>query len=343
MALTKASGVRLKQRIESGFVEKHQRGICRTLLWGNSGWLGCHEKEGAEKRSDTLAVMNSLPHVETWRAAMQECLDALPAGGRLIVGLLSKDHLQAAGGGAISTPGFVAVSFEELCEFTGNANASIVAVEPCGTLYWDGVPNLWQSGSLAGDTHTWRRYLSWLDKDDDLLALGAFLHETLLAHLGTTASERYMAVIEKDGKNSGEEPVRVRALNSLSPPLNHDALSALLPVPASEWASQLDRLASANLRCRMYLYRMLSALWKYEDGVDWKSLLSDGLTRDFANWREMELREERVMELVVSWHQLDIFREELTYQGMALGPGLEYQMFPILLGDYNLVFSGEKV
>lgn len=339
MSLTKVSGGRLKEKVETTFVEKHQHQGCRVLKLGEDQNSLVFDELDTEL--GTLIVFDGLTDKENWQSVLAPCLKALPEGGRLMVSLLSKDHLSAAGSADSCYPGRVVVSIEELSAFADGLDASVVAVEPCGTLYWDEVPNQWQSGSMAGDTHAWRRYLSWLDKDDDLLALGMFLHENLLGRMGTSATERYMAVIEKGRGKGTVEMARIRALNAISFPLSLNAISPFLPTPPAEWTSRLDRFAGISLRCRMYLYRLITSVWKFGEKVDWASFLSECLARDYFAWREMEQREINLMEVGRSWHRLDIFHESLTYKGVALAPGMEYQLAPVLLQNCGLVFHGK--
>ncbi len=332
--LERLAGRRLKERIEADFLDRYAHGK-RCAVAGGEGSDLCLPAGGGAHSPRTLVALEWEPTGEGWHAGLRSCLEGLAPGDHLALSLPSLDHLRATG-----REGDEGVALAELHEIAGLAGGSLARVEPCGLVYWDGLPNHWLSGSLAGDLFAWRRYLSWLDVDDAFLELGLFLHRNLLAHLGTVIGERFLAMIVKDGGGDDREMVRAQALNTPDFPVSLEGLSPVLPLDAATWKAELGRLLAVNLRCRMYYFRLLSAAQAREDRVAWRSFLPETVEQEFLAWWEMERREQSVMEVTRTWHRLEVFREALTYGGLPLGPGLEYEAQPMLLRNHGLLFSG---
>jgi hypothetical protein len=337
MTQQQAGGGRLKEYIEHHLVAQYLGGRQAVHLISDGDPYHCPTDAGT---AEAIVAMDRLADAQDWQAVLVGLSLALKPGGRLLCNALSRDHSKSVADVDTPLAGKQAICAGDLARMAAAAGLSVVALVPYGTLFRDGIPNLGLKGSLAGDTHSWRRYLSWMEQDDGIFELGKFLHENLFFHLGSAATERYFVVLEK-GTNLGSDCLsRLRGLNRPEKPLR---LADILAekggtVEPAAWKEQFERLTMVSLRTQIFVFRLLSAVVPWSAVVNYHTFLSDRLAAAFHAWLSKEEQDRRVMMLASEWHSVSTLPEVLSYQGVPLAPGIEYELVQALVEDYNALF-----
>jgi len=269
----------------------------------------------------------------------------LRPGGRLVFDIYSLDHIEAVmaqrGPGlepllpsqaALDPATFnMRVRVAELAEFARDQGITLAAVHPyCGTLGGDS--NYWMREGWAKG-RIWERMKSWIAEDDHLFEFLAFLEQQGYARLNSKVSARFMVVFEKSPDSGATERVLAHqdAIDAaLAEPVRLQALAPYLGMPLDKWRgrfnSHLDHPPN-----RLALFQLLSAGLVAGMQVDLADWLEPRHAPVFDRWILAFELDQQIYRLASTWYQAQPYADLLEYQGVPLGPGLEYETLQALM------------
>lgn len=162
----------------------------------------------------------------------------------------------------------------------------------------------WASGKV------WERLKSWLSVDRELVEFFNFIEEEIAAPLDSKAQQE--------------------ALRRLPKHLRPADLAPLLPTPFDRLRQRLHEHL-LHPRNRLALFLMLTALksrgWSF-DPAEW---LSPPVLPIFAHWLSGFDFDNEAYAQATNWHRQPALAEPLTYRGIPLGPGFEYEVMRALV------------
>jgi SAM-dependent methyltransferase len=300
---------------------------------------------------DSLISLNVLVHFPNWREILPEWARVVRPGGRLVFDVHSLDHLRAALGRRVDEAEMAAVdagsyqmrlAVEDLVATADRHGLTVVAAVPYGAFLSGGNRNY-----LLGDVedkHYWARLLSWLACDEALFDLALFLEQELIAHLTTSVTGRFMAVLEKrhDAAANADFVARNRRFEAAlrGRPIAGGAFQTILPGGWSAWRDRLQPHLAASMRNRRLLeilgeplVRSGSSSWEELIGPPWSSTFAELSVRRRCDRVATELSRRLAAEPAA-------VAAALSYQDLPLGEGCEYRLVEALLTGGFGRFSG---
>lgn len=307
----------------------------------------------ADASFDTLISLNVMVHFPHWQPVLAEWKRVLRPGGRIIFDIHSLDHLEAAlppeeahrtahageeagGHGAYMSH----LRAGDLADWADAHGFTVAAIVPVGAFFGGPAYNQWLAPLES--RFYWKRLLSWLGYDDQLLDFATFLEETLVAHLGSRATCRFFAILDKKAdpaanKRWREKEARKNALLAgESIPLDSG-----LPVGSADWENSLSRHLAAP-RNRQMFYQLLQTLGKRAPQIKLLDWVPKAYADLFEDWLLQESIDEIGLTICRNWTSASSAGQALTHAGIPLAPGLEYTLMETLLTRHFGVFSGTR-
>lgn len=309
----------------------------------------------ADATFDSLVSLNVLTHFPHWRDVLPEWLRVLRPGGRMVFDVYSLDHAEAvAANRGVSVDTLLAglmgeaperynlrLKVADLTAFSEAQGVSLHAILPySGTVGGD--QNFWLSRGWARG-RSWERLRSWIAEDERLFEFFVFLEEEFFARLGSQASGRFMVVIEKTppaGANQGLL-ARQQALAAATVGGRLSGLAPYLGLPLADWRVRLDAHLDHPPN-RLALFHLLTAADAAGLAVDLADLAAPRHAAVLDAWQVAEAVDRQVYALATGWHQDPALAEALTYKGVPLGPGLEYDTVRALLKATTATPEGDN-
>lgn len=298
----------------------------------------------ADAAFDSVVSLNVLTHFPNWREVLPEWLRVLRPGGRLVFDVYSRDHAEAvAANRGIEVEALLAghlgedparynlrLTVAELAEFALAHGVRLIGIHPySGTVGGD--QNFWLAGSWA-DGRVWERMKTWIAEDDRLLEFLAFLEQAFFARLNSRASGRFMVVLEKT-PDAGET-ARVREWqDAVARAAGGGRLADLAPflaMPVAEWRARLDQHLDHPPN-RLALFQLLTAALAAGQAVDLADACAPRHAGVLEHWMLAAGLDEQIYGLACGWHRNPAVAEAMTWKGVPLGPGLEYDAVQALL------------
>ncbi|HNQ05279.1 MAG TPA: class I SAM-dependent methyltransferase [Thiobacillaceae bacterium] len=287
---------------------------------------------------DSLVSLNVLTHFPNWRALLSEWLRVVRPGGRLVFDVYSLDHIDAvAKGHDMETSEVLGglwgddpsrynlrLGIADLANFAGERGITLAGIHPySGTVGGD--QNLWLERGWAHG-RVWERMKSWIAEDDRLFEFLVFLETELFVHLNTQVSGRYMVVLEKspDDGRTAHQLQRQAAVAALPDLLSMDDLAPFLALAPQTWRERCNGYL-AHPRNRLVLFQLLTALKEAGKTLDLADWFDPAHAALLDHWQLAYDLDQRIYSLASGWHQGAPYVEALTYKGVPLGPGLEYE------------------
>jgi SAM-dependent methyltransferase len=175
----------------------------------------------AAQAFDTTISVDAFAHFPDWAANLDELLRVTRIGGRIIVDVGSRDHIEAVAQRRGCTSDEVRVaelgaadaytlrlSCAELRAYAAERNISLVALVPCGAVFGALVPNYWIAESYSFRSGGIDRLVSWIGVDPLLFAFAEFIERRVVQQLPPSVSGRMFAVFERlPGADAYREPL----------------------------------------------------------------------------------------------------------------------------------------
>jgi SAM-dependent methyltransferase len=300
----------------------------------------------ADRRFDTVIALNVLVHFPHWREVLAHWCRFLAPGGRVIFDIHSRDHFDAALGAgpaearlsAQATAAYISTAKgAELCAEATRLGLAVVGILPYGAVLGGGNTNLWWSDRLEARAD-WRRLVGWAEEDDALFAFACWLEEAIVWQLPTCGTGRLMVILEQSddcaARNRQWSERHERKLRDLG---NAPAAAAMLEIVGFDAARRGELAAHLeHPRNRAMAFRMLQALAARWDKHDWWSAVPAQQAL-FDRWRRQDLCDRQAMTILQRWAAPPF--PPLESCGVALAPGLDYQLIGALLNKHFEAFS----
>lgn len=292
----------------------------------------------ADASFDSLVSLNVLTHFPNWRAVLSEWLRVARPGGRLVFDVYSMDHIDAvAKSHGMETSEVLSglwgddpsrynlrLGVAELASFAGERGITLAGIHPySGTVGGD--QNMWLERGWAHG-RVWERMKSWIAEDDRLFEFLVFLETELFVHLNTQVSGRYMVVLEKspDDGRTARQLQRQAAVAALPDLLSMDDLAPFLALSPQSWRERCNGYL-AHPRNRLVLFQLLTALKEAGKTLDLADWFDPAHAALLDHWQLAYDLDQQIYSLASGWHRGAPYVEALTYKGVPLGPGLEYE------------------
>jgi SAM-dependent methyltransferase len=287
---------------------------------------------------DSLVSLNVLTHFPNWRTVLSEWLRVVRPGGRLVFDVYSMDHIAAiAKSQGMETPEVLSglwgddpsrynlrLGVAELASFAAERGITVAAIHPySGTVGGD--QNLWMERGWAHG-RVWKRMKSWIAEDDRLLEFLVFLETELFIRLNTQVSGRYMVVLEKspDDGRTARQLQRQADVSALPDLLSMKDLAPFLALSPQSWRERCNAYLD-HPRNRLVLFQLLTALKEAGKTLDLADWFDPAHAALLDHWLLAYDLDEQIYSLASGWHRREPYVEALTYKGVSLGPGLEYE------------------
>ncbi len=298
----------------------------------------------AAEAFDSVVSLNVLTHFPNWREVLPEWLRVLRPGGRLVFDVYSLDHAEAvAASQGIDVASLLAghlgedparynlrLKVAELAEFAQARGISLIGIHPySGTVGGD--QNFWLARGWANG-RVWERMKSWIAEDDRLFDFLAFLEESFIARLNSRASGRFMVVLEKspDAGSTGQVLARQDAVTRAAASGRVSDLAPFLGMAVADWRAHLDAHLDHPPN-RLALFQLLTAAFAAGQAVDLADACASRHAEVLDRWALGFDLDQQIYDLASGWHRNPDLAEVLTWKGVPLGPGLEYDTVQALM------------
>lgn len=299
---------------------------------------------------DSLISLNVAVHFPNWRDALRDWARVVKPNGRLIFDVHSRDHLNAVAALCGCAPDdlltvqersdpaqfMLRITAQQIAEAADELGLCIVRLVPYAAIFGGGNRNFWLDGSrLCG--YLGDRALSWMAADDRIFEFGSFIEQQIVARLSTHATGRFMAVLEKRRDPGATRDVlayhsAIAADFASRPGL--EALEHTIGPIVREWrqALQLHLNYPKNLA-------LLGMAMTSPHAIVLRDLIVDLAGSESAckvfEAHERQRVDDGHYEFITQWHKRKPVGEWLNYNGVDLGPSLEYELMrEALIADY---------
>ncbi len=299
-----------------------------------------------DSQFDTLISMSTLTAFPDWKEMLREWSRAVCPQGRILFGTHSMDHIvKVAQSRKVSVEDILAIEkatnpspvpfrlkVDDIIEEANRLGLSAIAIVPYGGIYGRLIMNFWLKGSSA-DGHLWERLLSWLAVDERMFQFGLFLEERCFAPLTSIVTDRFLVVLEKRANPEGNEKwlARNEAINTmLDNEITAKSIMPFLEEECDAWKMRLNSLLA-------YPFNQTVLAFLYSAFIDYPNVIR---FCDFTEPRHLEFSEkvaglyrldDRCYKFVTAWHKLPPFESMLNYDGINLGPCLEYDLMAVVM------------
>ncbi len=165
----------------------------------------------AHESFDTVISVDAFAHFPEWAANLDELLRVTSFGGRVIVDVGSRDHIDAVARSRGCSPNDVAagatgpaddyeaqLSYTDLRDYAAERGIALIALVPYGAVLGSLVPNHWIGKSYAARSGGIDRLVSWAGTDSLLFSFAEFIERRVVAYCPASSAGRMFAVFERD-------------------------------------------------------------------------------------------------------------------------------------------------
>lgn len=304
----------------------------------------------ADESFDSLISLNVAVHFPNWRAALEDWARAVKSGGRLVFDVHSQDHMNAVAAHRgckpheLLTPQqrddpnyfMLRLTAHDVAEAAEELDLSVVALIPYAAMLGGGNVNYW-----LRDARLWGylgdRALSWMALDDRLFSFGTFIEQALVSRLSTHATGRFMIVLEKRPDTAATEAVlayHAALAQIFEGGASMEQLRALIGTSVDGWAEELrgHLLYPAN---RTLLAMMLSSPAALALRPLVEELAGSDAAAELFDANARARIDDDAYRFVKTWHRELIDPAHLQYNGVDLGPSLDYDLMRnVLAAEY---------
>ena len=177
-------------------------------------------KPFAAQAFDTTISVDAFAYFPNWVVNLDELLRVTRIGGRIIVDVGSRDHIEAVAkhcgwmsdevrAAELGADAYVLrLSCAELRAYAAERDISLIALVPCGAVFGSLVPNYWINNSYAFRSGGIDRLVSWIGVEPQLFEFAEFAERRIVQQLPPSVCGRMFAVFERQpGAGAYREPV----------------------------------------------------------------------------------------------------------------------------------------
>ena len=334
------SGQRLKDRVETAIVRRFMRGerlldvgigtgraslpllgsqqLSLTGVDASAAMIECCGKDPratsvrllkcdlerlafADKTFDTVMSVDTFAHFPDWVANLDELLRVTTIGGRVIVDVGSRDHVDAVARSRGCSPGQVQsaelgaadeyvlrLSLAQLRDYAAERGIALVAVMPYGAVLGSLVPNYWISESYAFRSGAIDRLVSWIGADPSLFAFAEFIERRIVQESPASVSGRMFVVFERfPSADVYHEPVFA-------------TLAERDERGPEAWHAEFAAFAEHEPN-RAFAATLLLAAWPAKLSAALRETLPDGLLRELERCERAARVDDVCTEVVGAW------------------------------------------
>jgi len=265
---------------------------------------------------------------------LAQTVSSVPAGARLVVRALSRDHVAALGGSDRATDPTELLSPADVATLANALGLSVVTLAPYGVL----LPGPAEGPSLLdpeASTHRWRRTLSWIPEDRHLLDLVLFVERALVAGLPSAVAPRMLVVLEKRRDRAGNGRW-LRDQHAAAEAWSTDRPARLAGLVTSETRAELDRLLGP-VRARYLGFVLLDVAQRRLGGLDASVVLTPARAEEFRAWQRAARIDAATTEFLRAWPRGCRAR---MHRGVDTTLAVDYPIQKELLTEHFRLFDG---
>lgn len=310
---------------------RHTAGLPIELHLGNALALPF-----AQNEFDTVVALDVFTEMPDWRLALSEASRVAKPGGRIIVNIVSADHVEFAASAATpdDDPGYglpanaeTPIHSNSLIDYADEAGLSVVAMVPYG-VFFSGRHRRFNKKYALNAMNWWKRHMSFIATDPSLFEAALFMERELFARLGTRHCGRCMFIMEK--RAGGAENDRLRQQHAdldqaLQAGVSLENMAPCLKLPVSEWRNEFIRHV-IPLRNRVVAYLLLTSIFNRPDIVDLNSFFGEAYGREVGSWLVKEYFDWSLHLVQQDWMSGGEVAKILRWQGLDLSSMLEYDL-----------------
>jgi SAM-dependent methyltransferase len=271
----------------------------------------------AAEAFDTVISIDTFVHFADWEANLDELMRVTRFGGRTIVDVGSRDHIDAVAVSRGCVPheiramelgdpdAFVLrLAQAELRAYAVERDVCLAALIPYGAVLGGLVPNYWLSDSYAVRGGGIDRLVSWLGADPLLFAFAEFIERRIVQQLPPSMCGRMFAVFERQPASGAYGDTRVTdvaACDERGPAAWHAELRA-----------HLQHEANRSFAITFLLAARAAGLSEFA-----RAALPELLLRDLERAEHAMQIDDACAGLAAAWRSRT---DELTFHGVDLAP-----------------------
>ena len=296
----------------------------------------------ADGEFDTVMALNVMVHFPNWREILSEWRRVTKPNGRIRFDIHSQDHEDAAcqakglpprpvgtGNDFISFMSRIRVA--DLVDAANHLGLRIVAVVPYAGIFAGGNVNLWLKDSHAEGLR-FDRALSWLLSDAAFLDFALFLELEVFGRLTSRVTSLMMVVLDNAPDIAGNRAwlERDQRLNDALAERVGSNIVDLVPTFDAGWLERLNQMLD-HPRNRVFLHTLVSAWRDFPSRLDLESFLYPRHVATLETWRRQDAMDQLATVIPRALSAFPAAAEILTYRGVPLTGGLDYNLTRDLL------------
>ncbi len=264
-----------------------------------------------------IEIRGRLNRLPEWRLFIKFIVDLLPADGKLFCQVDSAEYLSSSATDYSDTS--ITEGATNFIPFLHSLKIELYDVYNFMDVQEPGfITTLCQSTDI--DYNGWRKIVSWIGENSDLTELYLLLNLHFFSSLDAKYVNTTWIAIRK---NNNESSKHKSGLNSALQESKAKKVILEKHFP-EEFLNRLNELL-VHIPCAVFWYR-LSSFYHFKYGEDINHLLNDTNKKRQSSWMQETIHDERVDELVKTWHQLPAVSQFLEFKGVNLGQCIEYDL-----------------
>lgn len=297
---------------------------------------------------DSAVSLNVLVHFPNWAEILHEWSRVIRDDGRIVFDIHSLDHCNAAVPDPharqqalkeSSDPNaphnyMCRILAKDLVRACDDAGLAIIEAVPYGAFLGFGNRNFLLSQSIE-NKNWWKRLISWMETDDDLLEFCFYLERNVIAKLPLESAGRMMVVLQKTPNIDNSqwlahrESKRAETHASLS---RGELPTCINPVVIESIGARLD-----NPRCRHLYYQLLKPVMRLFPQLNWRQLAPSQYADIFSQWEKEERLDQQTQDILKNWTEA-LAGTKTAYRAIDTSSLFEYSLMSHLYaGKANTV------
>jgi len=289
----------------------------------------------ADHQFDTLLGLGLYRQSIDLQTLLVEWQRVLKPTGRVIFDCLALGHFSDAIDVTLQSrsankniPDLAALSSESVNLLADDLNMKVAKVIPHGVFDMDMPSQYWHE--RLEQKQWWKRFVSLLQIDDELLELAVFLELDLVGFLPPRVAPKLMIALDQSiestqGNCWAQHDV---LLPCVTQDIDFEWLKTYCRCIDDAWRSQLNALLKP-LRNRVFFYHLFAEVRLLLPQLQITSFLDESIASQFARWDQQYETNSKVMAITKSWydnHSTELLNEQDCELRLIVGQSLEYML-----------------